>query len=101
MEKQNVEMGFIFANGLPSFLHPSGIQHIGFTPVEIAKKREVVMVRIGHTIISFRDLNEENYGTDMRTYKRVLGSFISTRDRLRHQQQHAGLLVDCQCAQSL
>ena len=105
-------MGFLFACGFPSFDHPSG-REILVEGINVGRKLEVVMVRIGHP----RELDPERYGNDPATFKRVLGCYWSVRDQIQlftkayrdsehrertrrpiphhlwHQQQHSRVLV--------
>lgn len=69
-------MGFLFANGFPSFDHPSG-REILVEGINAGRKLEVIMVRIGHP----RELEPERYGHDPATFKRVLGCYWSQRDQ--------------------
>ena len=69
-------MGFLFACGFPSFDHSSG-REILVEGIDVGRKLEVVMVRIGHP----RELNPERYGHDLATFKRVLGCYWSIRDQ--------------------
>ncbi len=71
-------MGFLFACGFPSFEHPSG-REILVEGVNVGRKLEVVMVRIGHP----RDLDPERYGHDAATFKRVLGCYWSVGDQIQ------------------
>jgi NAD+ dependent glucose-6-phosphate dehydrogenase len=69
-------MSFLFANGFPSFHHPSG-REILVEGINVGRKLEVIMVRIGHP----RELDPERYGHDPATFKRVLGCYWSVRDQ--------------------
>ena len=71
-------MGFLFACGFPSFDHPSG-REILVEGINVGRKLEVVMVRIGHP----RELDPERYGHDPATFKRVLGCYWSVRDQIQ------------------
>ena len=71
-------MGFLFACGFPSFDHPSG-REILVEGINVGRKLEVVMVRIGHP----RELDPERYGHDPATFKRVLGCYWSVRDQVQ------------------
>ena len=71
-------MGFLFACGFPSFEHPSG-REILVEGIDVGRKLEVVMVRIGHP----RELDPERYGHDPATFKRVLGCYWSIRDQIQ------------------
>ena len=71
-------MGFLFACGFPSFDHPSG-REILVEGIDVGRKLEVVMVRIGHP----RELDPERYGHDPATFKRVLGCYWSIRDQIQ------------------
>ena len=71
-------MGFLFACGFPSFDHPTG-REILVEGIDVGRKLEVVMVRIGHP----RELDPERYGHDPATFKRVLGCYWSIRDQIQ------------------
>ena len=71
-------MGFLFACGFPSFDHPSG-REILVEGINVGRRLEVVMVRIGHP----RELDPERYGNDPATFKRVLGCYWSVRDQIQ------------------
>ena len=71
-------IGFLFACGFPSFEHPSG-REILVEGVNVGRKLEVAMVRIGHP----RELDPERYGHDTATFKRVLGCYWSVRDQVQ------------------
>ena len=68
-------MGFLFASGFPSFEHPSG-REILVEGVNVGRKLEVVMVRIGAP----REIRVEDFPGDPQGYKRDLGAYISPRD---------------------